>query len=277
MRINFIGAGRLGQTLGHLLTRQGHQIGAVLTRSSQRAQAAVRFMGGGHAVTDVAQMQDADLWWIATPDRDISTCAELLAVQKHLKPSLVTHGSGALSSDVLQSLQERGWQTASAHCLMSFAQPALAVQQFKGVVCAVEGPGAPQLSALMTSLQAQCFQIDPQHKLTYHTAAVWATNFLPVLQNTAEQLWHQSGMPQELIVKLRAQLLQQVVNNIVTLGPQAALTGPASRGDHALVQAQAQALEALNSTQAQAYRALSALAGELSRGPADKTASSKAV
>ena len=265
MRINLIGAGRLGQTLGHLWVQQGHELGEVLTRSAASAQAAVEFMGAGRAVTHIAQMQDAELWWIATPDRDIAPCAALLSQQEHLQPALVAHGSGALSSEVLRVLQNQGWQTASAHCLMSFAQPALAVRQFKHVVCAVEGPGAPHIHALMTDLHAQCFEIDPQHKLRYHTGAVWATNFLPVLQDTAEQLWLQSGMPDHLIKQLRTQLLQQVVHNIITLGPQAALTGPAARGDQALVQAQAQALEVAHPIQAQAYQALSELAGELAR------------
>ena len=68
-----------------------------------------------------------------------------------------------------------------------------------------------------------------------------------------------------LVQHLRASLLQNAVNNIVKLGPQGALTGPASRGDTALLAAQGQALQDWNASAGQAYQALSALARQLAQ------------
>lgn len=265
MRINLLGAGRLGQTLGHLLSRQGHTIGEVLTRSMQSAQAAVNFVGQGTAVDALQAMRDADVWLLAVPDPHIAQAAQALAQHPGVQASLVCHGSGAYSSELLMPLQEQGWQTASAHCLLSFAQPALAIQQFKGVVCALEGQTSARhtLRELMGSLGAQCFDIEASNKLSYHAAAVWATNFLPVLQHTAEQLWQEAGMPEPLVAQLRTQLLTLAVNNVLALGPKGALTGPASRGDCALVQAQTEHLSTLDPTMGEAYLALSQLAAKM--------------
>ncbi|MBE0475269.1 DUF2520 domain-containing protein, partial [Rhodoferax sp.] len=141
--------------------------------------------------------------------------------------------------------------------------------QFAGSPCALEGdaPALAELRPLLTRLGAQCFDVRSKDKLLYHAGAVFATNFLPVLQDLAEQLWQHSGMPPQLIHHLRASLLQNAVNNIVKLGPQAALTGPAARGDTALLAAQGQALQNWNASAGQTYQALNALAGQLAQRP----------
>jgi predicted short-subunit dehydrogenase-like oxidoreductase (DUF2520 family) len=62
---------------------------------------------------------------------------------------------------------------------------------------------------------------------------------------------------------MRSTLLHNAVNNIVALGPQAALTGPAARGDLALVAAQGDAVTLLDTDAGAAYQVLSRLAGKL--------------
>ncbi len=96
--------------------------------------------------------------------------------------------------------------------------------------------------------------------MLYHAGAVFATNFLPVLQSVAQQLWHDSGMPADVVAPLQASLLRNAVENLLALGPASALTGPAARGDMALVQRQAEALSEWDATVGQAYEALSQLA-----------------
>jgi predicted short-subunit dehydrogenase-like oxidoreductase (DUF2520 family) len=54
-------------------------------------------------------------------------------------------------------------------------------------------------------------------------------------------------------------MLENVTQNVLTMGPAAALTGPAARGDTTLVAQQHQALEGWNPDAAQAYAALSRL------------------
>lgn len=266
--INLIGGGRVGQTLGSLLTRDGqYQVQDVLTRSQASAEQALAFMGVGRAVGQMANLRPANLWLLAVPDGQIAPVATALAACEHLPPATVFHASGALSADLLSPLRDQGWQVASAHCLLSFASPQLALQQFAGTPCALEGDAQAlaELRPLLTRLGAQCFDVRAQDKMLYHAGAIFATNFLPVLQDLAEQLWQRTGMPLPLIHHLRASLLQNAVNNITALGPQAALTGPAARGDLALVAAQGEAVLQWNNNAGQAYQALSALARSLAQ------------
>ena len=267
--LNLLGAGRVGRTLGRLWQSQGVlQVQDVLTTASASAEAAVQFIGAGRAVDALENMRAADCWFLAVPDRQIAaSAAALAAARRAAPPALAFHASGALAAAELAPLQAAGWRIASAHCILSFATPASAVEQFAGTPCALEGDAAAvtALQPLLNAIGARCFTVAAQHKLLYHAAAVFATNFLPVLQATAESLWLHSGVPPALLPELRASLLRNAVDNIVALGPAGALTGPAARGDLALVQRQGQAVTQWNAQAGAAYAALSELAGRLAR------------
>ncbi len=267
--LNLLGGGRVGKTLGRLWHTQGVlHVQDVLTTSLASAQAAVDFIGAGRAVASLEDMCPADFWLIAVPDRQIAaSAAELARTLGGQAAATAFHASGALAAAELAPLQSLGWKVASAHCILSFATPATAVQQFAGTACALEGQAAAlaALEPLFQRIGARCFTLPSADKLRYHAAAVFATNFLPVLQATAEALWRDSGVPPELLPQLRATLLRKAVDNLLALGPAGALTGPAARGDTALVQRQGQAVAAWDAQAGAAYAALSELAARLAR------------
>ena len=271
LTLNLMGCGRVGKTLArawHLA--EALDVQDVLTSTPDSAKAAVQWVGAGRACTQLKGMRAADLWMIAVPDRLIEQTAQDLAAQHPTAPDTamaptVFHCSGALSAQILAPLRALGWRVASAHCILSFADPAQALQQLPGTPCGLEGdpPATQQLAPLFSSIGLKCFDVSADNKLLYHAAAVFATNFVPVLQAVAEQLWLDSGVPEELLPTLRATLLQNAVHNLQAMGPQGALTGPAARGDVALVTQQAAALQAWDARSAQAYQAMSDLATRL--------------
>ena len=235
--LNIIGAGRVGQTLGRLWHQSGvFALQDVLTNSAASAQAACDFMGAGHPVTQMEQMHSADVWMLAVQDAQIATVAltlevwaEAVATPAPQQQPLVFHCSGAQSSASLAPLAALGWQTASAHCILSFASAEIAVPQFPGTACALEGDASAIaiLHNAFTAIQARCFEVASQDKLLYHAAALFATNFLPVIQSVAEDAWLAAGVPQDLIPGLRSSLLTNSVANITRLGSANALTGRA--------------------------------------------------
>jgi len=267
--LNLVGCGRVGRTLGRLWQAQGVlQIQDVLTTAPASAQAAVAFIGAGRPVATLAGMQPADFWLVAVPDRQIAaSAAEMARVLGQQPPATAFHASGALGAAELAPLRALGWHTASAHCILSFATPQTAVQQFAGTPCGIEGeaPATAALRQLFSAIGAACFDLAAEQKLLYHAAAVFGTNFLPVLQALAEQLWLDSGVPPELLPQLRRTLLRHAVDNVLALGPAGALTGPAARGDTALVQRQGQAVGRWDPVAGTAYAALSELAARLAQ------------
>lgn len=283
--LNLIGAGRVGQTLGTLWQRSGvFTLQDVLTTSATSAQAACAFMGAGTPASRVDHMRPADVWMLAVPDADIAATADRLADTLKAKAAvtspqqstpLVFHCSGAQSSALLQPLAALGWQTASAHCILSFADRVAALLQFPGTACALEGQAAAcgALQGAFTAIGAHCFEVASQHKLLYHAAAVFATNFLPVLQSVAEDAWRASGVPNEVLPGLRSALLAHAVANITRLGPAGALTGPAARGDVQAIARQAAAVTQWDAAAGAAYEALSALALRMAKAHTEASAS----
>ena len=269
--LNIIGAGRVGQTLGRLWHSSGvFAVQDVLTNSLASAQAACGFIGAGTPVAEVAHMRMADVWMLAVPDGQIAPVAEHVAVAATSPASrtpIAFHCGGAQSSALLAALAARGWQTASAHCILSFASAEAAMAQFPGTACALEGdaPAVAGLHSAFNTIQARCFEVQSQDKLLYHAAAVFATNFLPVLQSVAEDAWLAAGVPPDLLPGLRSSLLSNAVANITRLGPAGALTGPAARGDVAAIARQAAAVTQWDAQAGAAYDALSALALRLAK------------
>lgn len=273
-RCNVIGAGRVGQTLGQLWTATGTvQIQDVKTRSLASAQAACAFMGAGAPVEQIAEMRPAELWMLAVPDAQIADVAQALA-DAGGPAAQIFHCSGALASDVLAPLQARGWHTASAHCILSFASAQAAVAQFAGTPCALEGNALTTdcLREAMSAIGARCFDLQAHNKVLYHAAAVFATNYLPVLQHLAEAAWTDSGVPADLLPGLRQTLMANAVANIQALGPQAALTGPAARRDVAAIARQQAVVAAWDPQAGAAYGALSALALRMANHPSQSAA-----
>ncbi len=276
--LNLIGAGRVAQTLATLWHRHGcFAVQDVLTTSLASSQTACTTIGAGHAVQSMQAMRHADVWMLAVTDAQIAGCAQALAerfAHDHQGSStapIIFHCSGAQSVASLVPLAALGWRVASAHCILSFASVSASLQQFPDTPCALEGDAAAcdVLRPAFTAIGARCFDVASADKLLYHAAAVFATNFLPVLQSTAEDLWRSTGMPAELIPHLRASLLRNAVANITTLGPQAALTGPSARGDTAAISRQGAAVTAWDAQTGAAYTALSELALRLAQKKQD--------
>ncbi len=281
LTLNIIGAGRVGQTLGRLWQQRGvFAIEDVLTRSVGTAQGACDYMGGGTAVVHLSALRPAAVWMLAVPDAQIAAVARALAatqpVHDHLAASAPTifHCSGAQGANLLAPLVEKGWHAASAHCILSFASTGAALQQFPGTPCALEGDAVALalLQEAFTAIEARCFPVLSQDKLLYHAAAVFATNFLPVLQGMAEDAWRASGVPEDVLPGLRASLLANAVANITALGPQGALTGPAARGDAEAIATQAHAVRAWDAEAGAAYEALSALALRMAKASTESKA-----
>ena len=268
--LNVIGCGRVGQTLAALLHQQAQvQVQDLYSRSFSSAEQAAKFVGAGQPVAELAQMRTADVWLLSVPDAQVGAAAQALADAQGAKlaGAIVFHNSGFLNAAVLQPLQALGCHVASAHPVLNFASPDTGVRQFAGTPCGLEG-GATALAWLHTSLSAiggRCFEIASADKPLYHAAAVFSSNFTVVLQGIAQDAWSSAGVPPELMRPLTEALLKSTVDNVLAMGPAQALTGPAARGDTAVVQAQGEVVKQWSAPAGELYKTLSELAAQLKK------------
>jgi predicted short-subunit dehydrogenase-like oxidoreductase (DUF2520 family) len=93
-------------------------------------------------------------------------------------------------------------------------------------------------------------------RAAYHAAAVIASNHLVAVLGQAERVAAQAGVPFEAYLDL----VRATVDNVAELGPAAALTGPAARGDDATIQRH---LDAVPEDEREAFATLVRLARRL--------------
>ena len=259
-RLNFIGCGQLGKTLGSLWHQSGSLvIGDILTRSGKSAQAAVDSIGAGRAVANIDDMQSADLYLIASADDAIEACSDALAESGMLNAAnIVFHCSGSQSSALLSACEDQGAHTASIHPIKSFADVGLAVRSFAGTHCGAEGePEAlTLLSSLFEAIGAKLLPIHAEHKTLYHAASVIASNYLVTLQEISIQSFEQAGLSRTQAMQVLQPIVSGTVDNVFTVGTHQALTGPIARGDSKVVAEQLAAIKAWESNFAEIYRLL---------------------
>lgn len=270
-RINLIGAGRVGQTFLKLLSRlPGYRIQDVLSSRMAAAEAAVRFCGAGRPLQEFRDLRPADLWLLTVPDTRIAQVASQISGTLHAEPQaapVAFHCSGFLPAAEMEPLRAAGFQLASVHPVLSFADADSAVTQFPGTRCGVEGdePAVSRLQPVLAAIGARPFPVRSESKGLYHAAAVFSNNFTTVLQALAREAWAEAGVPEEVARDLNASLLRATADNIAAHGPQQALTGPAARGDHDVVLAQGREVTQWHPAAGQLYRELSDMAQRLKR------------
>lgn len=278
LTLSVIGAGRVGRTLCRLWLEHGVlAIGDVLNRTTESAEAAVAFIGAGRPIADWKRLEPADVYMMSVPDDAIEDCVERLRGSGAVpRGAIVFHCSGSKPSSVLAPLAEEGTRIASVHPVKSFADPGRAVQTFDGTECALEGDA--EACALLETAIERCggrvFRVDAEHKLVYHAATVFASNYAVALLEVALRCFERAGLGRDRALSIAMPLIRGTIENVGLLGTVDALTGPIARGDAALVGAQLRALADWDRGLAALYARLGQYALELSlrQGSADAAA-----
>ena len=234
--VNIIGAGHLGQTIGHLLVK--HQlvtIGAICNTTQTSAVDAIKFIGEGMYCSSIRELPKADITFITTPDDLIQISCEELSANKLIKEgSIVVHCSGSLTSDVLLCVKEIGAFVASIHPMLNFAKPELSIEQYRGTYCAMEGDkeAISCLQSIFDSIGSITYEIDKRKKCLYHASGVFASNYLVTLSHQAFLCLTEAGVEDKMAMNVITHLMRSSISNLErTLSPEQSLTGPIQRGD----------------------------------------------
>lgn len=257
-KINIIGAGHLGMTIGYLLAKNELvQIGAICNTSEKSSLAAMQFIGQGKYYA-LNELPAADITLITTPDDKINLVCEELCLGKSLKnENIIFHCSGSLTSDALALAKEKGCYVASIHPMRSFAKPEFAIEHFEGTYAAMEGDSEAiaVVKPLFDAIGSITYEISCEKKSLYHAAGVFASNYLVGLAHEAQNCLTGAGVEDNMAMKIITNIMQGTVSNLEkTLSPNKSLTGPIQRGDISTIK---QHLETLgNKEQKELYASL---------------------
>ncbi|MBZ5536992.1 MAG: DUF2520 domain-containing protein [Acidobacteriia bacterium] len=231
-----IGGGRVGQTLGRLLSDQGYVIDSVVCRTSPAARAAQRFTRARRASSLISAdlFPSAQIVFITTPDARIARTSLLLSrLAVDWNGKIIFHTSGALSSRELAALSAKGARVASLHPLQTFPSPIEGVKRVRGIFYTFEGdPGTEAMARkLVRELDGRLVKIRARDKPLYHCAGTFACGGLLAPLSVAYELYGKIGIRE----KTARAMLKPLVNATVELAQNSDLrktiTGPISRGD----------------------------------------------
>ena len=228
MKISIVGAGRAGTSFSTALAATGH---------------------------DVQLVHHDELHLISAPNVILLTVPDdfidVIALQiPHNENQIVAHVAGSRTLSVLGEHP----RVASIHPLMALPSGDLGAARLYGATYCVAGDEG--IREIATALNGRIITLSDEQRTLYHATAVVAANHLVALMGHVKELAEAAGLSLEDFLPLAEQSLRDVKE----VGPQDALTGPASRGDMATIDAH---LAALPEAERSTYVALANAAFEL--------------
>ena len=233
--VAIVGAGRMGQGLALALLQLGREV-TLLGRGPRDALAPFCWPSAQWAAT----LRASDLILVATPDAAIGAAAtSLLATGAIESRHSVLHLSGLLDRTALAVLQPTGAALGSFHPLQTVADSRTAPERLRGAFAGIEGDdrALDAAEALANTLSMRPVRIPSAGKADYHLGATFVANYAASLLALGQSFAERAGIPAALAGELYRPLLGGAAENLVALGPAAALTGAVRRGDIATIEA----------------------------------------
>ncbi len=231
--ISIIGPGNLGSALAVELARAGYPIRYIVRRAGSkvtRPKVLARRVKAELVMLGEAPL-DTDIVWITVPDDTIAAVAKQLAPSQVWKGRIVLHSSGALTSEELWSLWEKGASVASVHPMMTFV--AGKKPSWHGVAFAIEGDeeAAKVAHSIASDLGGNPFEIEKHNKVLYHAFGSFASPLVIALMSAMEQVAEAAGVPSAKAKEMMVPLLRETLNNYLAKDAAGAFSGPLVRGD----------------------------------------------
>jgi predicted short-subunit dehydrogenase-like oxidoreductase (DUF2520 family) len=251
-----VGAGPVGLALGVALSRAGWPVRAVASRDPGRRGRFREHVPGVRAFSEAtALVDDVELVILAVPDDVIAPLAGTLRLYAG---QAIIHTSGLLGAEVLAPALAAGTRAGAFHPLVAFADLDRALAALAGATIAIEGDDdlAAHLADMAEAIGGSPVRLAPGTKAAYHAAAVLAAGGVDALLDTIREVAAVLGLDEAGALRIYLPLVEQTIANARALGVDAALTGPATRGDAGTLAAHTGALEAAAPAALPVYRAL---------------------
>ncbi len=268
MKIGFIGAGKVGTTLGKCIcdyydkhkSSDGEKISVsgYYSRSIESTSESVHFTKTKIFDNLKTIVCASDILFITTEDSEIPRVWSCIA-ELEISNKIICHFSGSLSSDVFSKNDIKTGSfisTCSFHPVFAFSDKFSIYKQFNNVTFAAEGDknACKTVGSIFSAMGHNIISISTENKVRYHAACVFASNFLVSLLHTSEEMLESCGFGQSEALDLIKGLALKNANTYFKSGAAHSLTGPLERAD---VQTIKKHLDVLSKTEYDEYMALS--------------------
>lgn len=235
LSIAFIGAGNVATHLSAALSKKGHTICQVFSRTevSARELAEKRSCPFTTSLSEVTP--NADLYIVSVKDAVLEQVLPLLV--KCNPNALFVHTAGSVSISVWNGLAQRygviyPMQTFSKQKPVDFTNLPVFIEANTPTDCQL-------LKGLMEGISRKVYQASSEQRRYLHIAAVFACNFSNHMYAICHHLLEKHQLPFETMLPL----IDETARKVHTLSPAEAQTGPARRNDENVMKQHLQILE----------------------------------
>lgn len=233
MLAGFVGAGKVGFSLGKFMTENGIQVTGYYSRHRESAEEAALFTGSKAYYELEELVSESDAVFLTVPDEAISSTYEQLKAFD-IRDKYICHCSGALSaSETFPDAAARGALGYSIHPLTPVSDKHSSYRELADSLFCIEGD-PERIDVWFDLLSGICKGvkiIDSTCKSRYHAAASIASNLYCALMSMSVGLLEDCGFSQNEALDALSPLVLANASAILRYGPVKALTGPIERGD----------------------------------------------
>jgi len=231
MNIGFIGAGKVGFSLGKYLSVNGIGLSGYYSRNLRSAEEAAEFTGSKTFSTPGELIRESTVIFITVPDGAITDVFNNIR-ELGISGKLICHCSGALSAgEAFTDIASTGAYGLSVHPLFPVSSKYESYKELSKAFFCLEGDCAEQWSDILTSLGNPVRIIDGSVKVRYHAACAISSNLVCALAAESVSLLKECGFTADEALQALRPLAMSNISKVFEAGPVSALTGPVERND----------------------------------------------
>lgn len=247
MRIGFIGAGRVGYTMGKYLKEHGVSISGYYSRHDEHAKDAASFTDTSYYLDAYKLIDSSDAIILTVSDSAIREVFSEINSYAGLAGKIVCHTSGSVSSSVFADTEYQVYGY-SIHPIYAISDRYTSYKDFSNAYLTIEGDATylDELTKVFSDAGLRISQMSGNEKKKYHAACVMASNLVCGMYSSAINTLMECGFKKEASETMLQELFKANAVGIVEKGLVNQLTGPIDRNDISTVSAHLKCLEGDN-------------------------------
>ena len=257
MKIGFIGAGKVGFSLGRYFVGNGLEVSGYYCRNVQSSAEAAKFTGTKFYDNVAELVKDSDVIFIVVPDGAITE--NYYAIRElGIGGKQLCHCSGALSAaEAFPDIRKYGAEGCSVHPLFPISSKYDSHRELKNAFFCIEGDeaAAAEGKGILDKMGNPTRLINESAKSEYHAACAVSSNLVCALAAESLSLMGKCGFSEKEALSALEPLIISNIRRILAVGPAEALTGPVERNDVMTVRRHLECIEA--GADREMYRAVS--------------------
>lgn len=257
MNIGFIGAGKVGFTLGKYFSEHNMTLSGYYSQNYESAKQAAEFTDSS-AYSDLSELVKAsEMVFITVPDSKIKSVYDEIKLYG-IEGRQICHCSGSLSvNDTFPDISQFRAFGCSIHPLFPISSKLESYKELKNAFFCLEGDEThiAEWEKLFNSFGNRTRIINSADKSKYHAACAISSNLVCALAYTSISLMKQCGFSEKEALSALYPLALSNITNVFSKGAVQALTGPVERNDVSTVKKHLECFE--SESEKEMYKAAS--------------------